>query len=318
MSHGQQRCWARFLLLDHGGLRFFRRHMTGLSRSAVAATAGTVSIGGIGGSGTRLVAAILAQLGYCLDGDNNATLDNLWFTLLFKRRDVLGLAEDEFSRRVDIFLNAMTARVALTDHEKYVVAMLAREPPPDLSVEKLNSVAGSLLAVQPRLLTDGGRWGWKEPNTHIVIDRLAARMPGLKYIHVVRNGLDMAYSSNQTQLRLWGSFFLGEDGLDVTPRNSLKFWCAIHRRILGIEAELGDRVLLMSFDALCLRPDDMLDRLCEFLGCEPTVSQRACVRRLIQRPASIGRFKKRSPRDCDRADVEFVASLGFDTRFGSE
>ena len=36
-----------------------------------------------------------------------------------------------------------------------------------------------------------------------------AALPNMKYIHVTRHGLDMAHSSNQTNLRYGGLIFLG-------------------------------------------------------------------------------------------------------------
>ncbi len=46
---------------------------------------GPVAIGGVGGSGTRLVADIVSQCGFYLGSSLNGNLDNLWFTFLLKR-----------------------------------------------------------------------------------------------------------------------------------------------------------------------------------------------------------------------------------------
>ena len=46
---------------------------------------GPVVIGGIGGSGTRVIAEIVALFGFYLGRDLNDASDNLTFTLLFKR-----------------------------------------------------------------------------------------------------------------------------------------------------------------------------------------------------------------------------------------
>ena len=54
------------------------------------------------------------------------------------------------------------------------------------------------------------RWAWKEPNTHIVADLILQLSEHVKYIHVVRNGLDMAWSRNQNQLKFWGPLLLGD------------------------------------------------------------------------------------------------------------
>ena len=45
-----------------------------------------VAVGGLGGSGTRLIANLLKLHGFYLGTDLNESLDNLWFTLIFKRK----------------------------------------------------------------------------------------------------------------------------------------------------------------------------------------------------------------------------------------
>mgnify|MGYP004007565703 CR=1 FL=1 len=68
-----------------------------------------VAIGGIGGSGTRLIASVLRDIGFFLGADLNEASDNLWFTLLFKRMELWPLEEnkEEISRALAIFLNLM-------------------------------------------------------------------------------------------------------------------------------------------------------------------------------------------------------------------
>ena len=56
-----------------------------------------VVIGGVGGSGTRLIAQCLNELGFFLGPDLNEANDNLWFTLLFKRTRILTSSEEEFN-----------------------------------------------------------------------------------------------------------------------------------------------------------------------------------------------------------------------------
>jgi len=48
-------------------------------------TEAPVAIGGVGGSGTRLIAQCLKELGYFIGSDLNESNDNLLFTALFKR-----------------------------------------------------------------------------------------------------------------------------------------------------------------------------------------------------------------------------------------
>jgi hypothetical protein len=46
-----------------------------------------------------------------------------------------------------------------------------------------------------------------------------------KYIHVIRNGLDMSFSKNQAQLFNWGGLFgIRLDSSISLPKTSLQFW----------------------------------------------------------------------------------------------
>ena len=86
----------------------------------------------------------------------------------------------------------------------------------------------------------GGPWGWKEPNTHLLLPYLVRRFPDMRYIHVVRHGLDMAFSSNQNQLATWGEQFQIPADLPP-PVRSLRYWIAAQRRARDLGTALGSR-----------------------------------------------------------------------------
>src|SRR5581483_5848515 len=73
-----------------------------------------VAIGGLGGSGTRVVARLLQDLGFYLGADLNDYEDNLWFTLLMKRPRSLTRIQRHRSRHVHealgVFESAMAGR----------------------------------------------------------------------------------------------------------------------------------------------------------------------------------------------------------------
>jgi hypothetical protein len=62
-----------------------------------------------------------------------------------------------------------------------------------------------LLPYTPSVDAPISMWGWKEPNTHVVLDRLWAELPRLKYVHVRRHGLDMAFSWASAWKSRWPS-----------------------------------------------------------------------------------------------------------------
>lgn len=270
---------------------------------------GPLAIGGVGGSGTRLVAQVVRALGLRLDGDLNEACDNLWFTLLFKYREVLDLEDYRFRHYHAIFVDAMRgipARAADADAVRAELMAFDRASLHDR--DWLQARWESLFA--PTAPVRPGRWGWKEPNTHMVLDRLIALHPSLRYVHVMRNGLDMAYSANQNQLRLWGPRALGERFED-TPRGSLAFWRWAHERVFALAARFPGRVLVVDFDRLCEAPLPELERLLEFVGPVGPVPAPRDLARLVDAPASRGRFRTAGAVEFDPEDVRFVASLGF-------
>ncbi len=152
------------------------------------------------------------------------------------------------------------------------------------------------------------RWGWKEPNTHIVIERLWQRLPGLRYVHVVRNGLDMAFSTNQHQLRLWGPHVLGAEG-PVTPERSLAYWCEVHRRLQRLHAGNRDRMYWLDFDALCRDPRKGVAGLLEFLGLDGGAVDVDALGIVPQPP----KHTRESLSGLSSDDVAYVHSLGYRT-----
>jgi hypothetical protein len=270
-----------------------------------------LAIGGIGGSGTRVVAQILLDIGFYLGSDLNQSNDNLWFTLLFKRAEILSEGKREFDLALKTFLKAMRGGETFNASETAFVLRAASMNRTQHTSLWLSKRAESLLASQNRAPTNA-RWGWKEPNTHIVIDRLIEGLPSLRYIHVVRNGLDMAFSSNQNQLKLWGPHLLGGN-VSVSPRNSLRFWSLANRRVIRIFESKVSSLLLLNFDRLCLLPEQEIGKLLGFVKYDYTASQLRRLTELIRVPDSIGRFKTQAIDNFDPLDVKVVEQLGFDT-----
>jgi len=268
-----------------------------------------VAIGGVGGSGTRLIAQCLKELGFFLGSDLNISNDNLWFTLLFKKIEILNSSNDEFSELVEIFLKGMRGGDLFTEEQILLINKTASIDREQHSSIWLRERTESLLAKRSGFVSNLN-WGWKEPNTHIVLDRLIKTIPKLKYIHVIRNGLDMAYSANQNQLKLWGRYFMGSN-YDVSPYYSLRFWCITHQRVLEIGNSIGSGFLLLNFDDFVSYPEKGVRELLQFLGLDITSSRIYKLSELIEIPKSIGRYRQYGLEIFDRTDVAFVKQLGF-------
>lgn len=280
-----------------------------------------LAIGGVGGSGTRVVAAAAIELGVCLGYDLNPPLDNLAFTLLFKHQQAPDLAAPAFAQRTRLFAAAMTGTRSLEAEEMALLAELASAERPlpgpvQHSVEWLAERAERLIQGPDMTLASrtarshlpcAGRWGWKEPNTHVLLPQLLREWPTLHYVHVVRNGLDMALSRNQNQLRFWGERWLGRPP-QPGPRDSLAYWCVVHRRVQRIGADMGPRFLWLDYDALCADPASGLAQLAGFLGA-PAGAVPALLPLVSPQPTS-GRHRDMPLAQFDPADLDYLRSIG--------
>ena len=270
-----------------------------------------VVIGGVGGSGTRLIAKCVNKLGYFLGHDLNEANDNLWFALLFTHPEILSSSEEEFNDLVDIYLSGMTGSTQFTTSQIELINDLVSRERLQHSEDWLKQRADSLLANQV-IMPPNTKWGWKAPNSHIVLDRLIKCFKDMKYIHVVRNGLDMAFSQNQNQLKMWGQHFIGDE-CSVTPYYSLKYWCNTHKRVQQIGKPMGPNFIFLNYDNFCANPGQGISALSDFLGLDPAEISDNSLLKLIQAPDSIGRFKSYDTTIFSEDDMAYVKELGFDT-----
>jgi hypothetical protein len=259
-----------------------------------------IAIGGAGGSGTRVVAQTLRDLGFAFAPDLNDAYDNLWFTLLFKYREAYGLPREELTRLYTLFRSAMEgegARVDQSTRHKLLAAQRAGQHRREWLEARLATL------VVPAPLVQSGKWGWKEPNTHIFANHLLTLDHDLAYVHVMRDGLDMAFGTNQNQLHLWGPIVLGSDYED-SPRGSLRYWMWAHSRMAEIARQNPGRVFILSFEALCRDPREMIGRLASFAGLQLSHEAVADLVAAVVPPSTIGRSRVRE----SEFDAQEVAS----------
>jgi hypothetical protein len=256
-----------------------------------------------------MIAQFMREIGYNMGGDLNGANDNLWFTLLFKRPDVLIEPRHSFAQLADVFYRRMGGSFAPDELIKSLVMEIASRPRPQHSAEWLKVRAEALLRhvkTDDRVLP----WGWKEPNTHVLIDRFLDFDRELRYIHVVRNGLDLAFSENQNQLRLWGSIFLGRMPM-VTPRESLAYWCAVHRRMRTMMHHYEGRIMQVEFDRFCIEPQSVCREIVAFVGREAPKVVIDKFAATVTVPDSVGQFRRESTANFEPGDVAYVAECGF-------
>lgn len=282
--------------------------------SAVAVPSGygqPLVIGGIGGSGTRVAAQLLIELGFYLGDDLNEALDNLTSTFLFKRPRWYGRAAPR-QRRIDaaarVFARSMTAggKPPLRERLTILGAMLGTMP---RGINRLGRRRGMRWAPERarRLRASAGHdpagmagWGWKEPSAMLLLDELATAFPGMRFIHVLRDPEQIARGHNHTMLYNWSPH------LRVKPprRNHRRIdrWCLrLGLKAARTQSELIERSLEFSrvvtarteaigatrlpgryhqldVNRLCDEPEREIDSLLSFLNLTPDAATRERLR----------------------------------------
>jgi len=287
---------------------------------------GPVVIGGLGGSGTRVVAELLISLGYYLGNDLNSEKDNLWFTLLLKRREWFfknsNRRNGKIGTSISLFKKILVENRPLNGKE--IINILGAAITISINGHDLSGSGKGLWAFERvnkilcnrRIDTNSYcGWGWKEANSHIFLEYIAEHFASLRYIHVIRHGLDMAYSKNQHQLLNWGKLF----GIDSLERNSipleksaLRYWIRSNRRVIDLgKLLLGQRSYILCFEKLCRNPEVEIIRLLQFLRLKVPNTDIITLAQLIKNSPSIGRYRNHDLSIFSSDEIEALDQFGY-------
>lgn len=275
--------------------------------------AAPVLMAGDSGSGTRVVAEIVRGLGVYIGDTLNRSLDNLWWTTLFKRPDWFynldGPGDPAFRRAAETFTAAMRGDLAPTPRRLLQVLRAYRESVVDLRP------ALSIFAGDGWDPDDHAAWGWKEPNAIVQLPHHLEAWPRMRYVHVIRNGLDMAWSDHTPMYDFWGR----HHGIDPPvpderrPAALLKWWVRANREALAFcQERLPDRHLVVRFEDLCQEPRETVERLDAFLGTDAPEDRLDELAALPRVPDSAGRHRDHDLSVLDADDLDAVEDLGYE------
>lgn len=263
-----------------------------------------VVIGGTGGSGTRLLVAIAQAAGYFM-GEFRPFKDYrglMWMNAGFDSEEFVDFAW----RWRERFINA--DRQPLTETEM------------DRAVDDLRAS----VARHRRHLPPGAPWGWKLPQSVLYLPVLNRLYPGARFIHMIRDGRDMAFSKNQNDAAAFGEFIFARRGPDEMPGAymseatrmaslSIIVWGFANQLAADFgEAEMGDRYLRVDYGGLCTDPGPGLRHLLDFMEVSPDLA--TGVENLVQPSRSIGRWhdQGRPAREAVlRFGGEYLERLGY-------
>ncbi|NNE97720.1 MAG: hypothetical protein HKN25_01735 [Pyrinomonadaceae bacterium] len=275
-----------------------------------------IAVGALGGSGTRAVAQILIESGVYLGDNLNESNDNLVFTTLFKNVEwYIGASEADVMRRMLILAKYMRReRFSIADFREFVRATRTN-PFLDggfrLYFRLLRKLLPSPKRARPSV------WGWKEPNSQMFVDHIKTFFPKIRYIHVIRNGLDMAFSKNLQQLKNWGYLYdIHVDGKETETElavKQLEFWIKSSEKVI-IEGKklFNENFYLLNHTKFCTNPVVEVEELLEFLNLDVPKNIRESLFKIPVVPASFERYKNYDINTFSEDQIRLVKSFGFD------
>jgi hypothetical protein len=177
-----------------------------------------IIIGGIGGSGTRLVVKLLREIGVQMGRLINTAEDAQSFVCLY-------------DKYIPIYLNNQEIDLNLFEQDLLKAIQLHRQD------------------MRP------GIWGWKNPRSIYLLPLFDELIMNMRFIHVVRNGLDMVCSSNQLQLKNYGESILGQETNSLKREiRSLLLWQAVNNAATDYGIRMKHRYFLLRYEDICSDP----------------------------------------------------------------
>jgi Sulfotransferase family len=132
------------------------------------------------------------------------------------------------------------------------------------------------------------RWGDKTPRYVTALAKIGRAVPEARFVHVIRDGRDVALSTNRRLVELRGS-------RPVPAERMAKRW---RHRILSARrvASVAERYLELRYEDLVLDTEPTLRRVCEFIELDLDPAMLAYHERAVERLQEMNRERQRASR----------------------
>ena len=137
----------------------------------------------------------------------------------------------------------------------------------------------------------GRRWGFKNPRTLLILPFLNELLPGMRFIHVIRDGRDIALGNPFVTNNRYIDAFLSDGEKSLSPEEKMiLFWGRSNQRAMEYgTTQMQDRYLMMRWEDLCT---DAMTRSAELLRfVSGPLADAEVAARLVMRPKSMGRWR---------------------------
>lgn len=237
-----------------------------------------IFIGGVGGSGTRVVADIFRNNNIFIGSNLNNSLDNLDWP-----GDPLVIKSDTLSEEKKL--------AAIASSFVPFVKNMISQASQDTSLSKTH------IAV-------------KVPGSFYYIPYLYRIFDQVSYVHLIRHGLDMAYSSNKNQLKNWGDMFGLKFHQSTKEKDQLKYWISANdHAVRNMRFSNLHCKMQIKFEELCRFPESTVEKL--FHSLEVRKESNLNLKSLVRIPDTFERYKSEDLTIFDSPDLYRLGDFGY-------
>jgi hypothetical protein len=159
------------------------------------------------------------------------------------------------------------------------------------------------------------QWAFKNPRCMLILPVLHQLFPGMKFVHVIRDGRDISLGNAFVASNRYVDAFLAADERSLPPEHKMiLFWGRSNQQAMEYgTAALGDRYTMMRWEDLCLKPLPMAEKLIRFAGGVQSAALKAS--QLVEKPSSIGRWASFPPDVRDPVEARgrpWLSLFGYD------
>jgi hypothetical protein len=282
-----------------------------------------IIIFGTGGSGTRVFAQLVNAAGCFLGSNLNAALDNQDFAFYLAGRIrwmerhfpfpyahaklYLSLFHQVyFQKSLSIKDILVTARIALT----YLIGrnrVLFSSRPIQERIRNAKNLVGGTPDTFTGESVEYRRWGFKSPPAIYFIQPLKEYFRGAQFIHVIRDGRDVATSNNQKPL-LYRKILNGFENDPIL--NSYRNWQRINQWAIqyGRKHLPANQYLRLKYEDICTKPKATIDQLISFTQLKTEKAE--ALYAIPHKNPAIGRWKQHAER-FKHMNMSFLQELGY-------
>ncbi len=236
--------------------------------------AGPIFIGGTNGSGTRIYSRFFEAAGVFQGEPKNYA---------FEPEAIIPFTRPEVPK--------LMAATGSPTYDLESIPNRLRES----SLSWLSSFADEIYESRP---SGYPRWGWKHPRNLFLTALLNHLFPDSFFVHVVRDGRDMALAPNKGDFRALRKLFRPQ--CDDNEIGAARFWSHVNLEVWRWgRATLGSRYILTKFEDLCLDPRSEGARILSAAELQPTEASEQILS-TVSLPVTTGRWLNMSDKEREK------------------